>query len=204
MKQRIRLTESDLHRIVKESVNRILTEANKSGKLKNSFKSKEDMTKYRDMYSPSTHTSIYDTDNTFYDSEDSGEGAWGSGPYMPYKETRFGDGYDYCGDDDYNDYASDYNQALRKKLTTKGGQMSDDWESQLPNKRALEHQKELANDYYAYRQKLRRDAEERRNRQGKTARRRWINGASLSDMEELGDIHRDMQDYYDEKTKHKF
>ena len=31
MKQRIRLTESDLHRIVKESVNRILKEAYKGG-----------------------------------------------------------------------------------------------------------------------------------------------------------------------------
>lgn len=30
MKQRIRLTESDLHRIVKESVNRILLELNRS------------------------------------------------------------------------------------------------------------------------------------------------------------------------------
>ena len=141
MKQNInvvRLTESQLKQIVAESVMRILKEK----KLEKSFKSKEDMTRYRDMYSPDSTTHIIDTDGSYYDSETDGGGEWGNGPFMPYRHHDFADGYDYCGDDDYNEYASDYNDRLSKRLATKGGQMSHDWdEQQRKNERDLDYSK---------------------------------------------------------------
>lgn len=122
----VRLTESQFNRLIAESVKKALHEK----KLENSFKSKEDMTRYRDMYSPDSTTHIIDTDGEYYDSETDGGGKWGNGPFMPYTHHEFADGYDYCGDDDYNDYAYNYNNRLYKRLATKGGQMSHDWEQQ--------------------------------------------------------------------------
>ena len=127
MKKVVRINESELRHMIMESIKRVLNES-KPHKLQNSFKSKEDMTQIRDKYAPEKHTSIYDTDNTYYDGDVKSKGEWGSGPYADYKETCFGDGYDYCGDDDHNDMAGEYNSALHKKLATKGGQMADDWE----------------------------------------------------------------------------
>lgn len=134
----VRLNESQLKKLIAESVKRVLSEK----KLENSFKSKEDMTRYRDMYSPYSDTHIIDTDGEYYDSETDGGGKWGSGPYMNYVSHDFADGYDYCGDDDYNEYASDYNDRLYKRLATKGGQMSYDWdEQQRKNERDLDYSK---------------------------------------------------------------
>ena len=109
-KRTVRLTESELKRIINESVKKILRESSGKPKFQDSFKSKEDMTQYRDLYDPR--------------GED-------EGPYMRYHSTTFDDmDYDYCGDDMYNDEASDYNGSLKKRLATKGGQMSYDWDTE--------------------------------------------------------------------------
>lgn len=135
------ITESQLRAIVAESVKRVLFESKGKDKLKNSFKSKEDMTQYRDLYEPNASNAIIDTDNSLYDTEYTDNGTLGSGPYMNYRHHTFADDYDYCGDDDYNDYASDYNHALRKRLATKGGQMSYDWDTEFnKEKEGIERQ----------------------------------------------------------------
>lgn len=128
-----RLTEGRLRAMIQESVKKALNESKGKKKLQNSFKSKEDMTKYRDMYEPNSNRSIYDTDGSYYDGDETQYGELGSGPYMDYNYHDFADGYDYCGDDDYNDYAHEYNHNLKHRLATKGGQMSYDWE-QMQNK----------------------------------------------------------------------
>ena len=135
MRKIVRLTESDLHRIVEESVNRLLKESAGKKKLQNSFKSKEDMTKYRDMYQPGSTRSYVDYSGDVYDTEgfDYEDGDWGSGPYMDYSYHVFDDGYDYCGDDEYNSQVGNYNNKLSKRLATKGGQMSYDWEHRFDN-----------------------------------------------------------------------
>lgn len=121
-----RINEGQLRRMIAESVKRVLNEK----KLENSFKSKEDMTRYRDMYAPYNDTNIIDTDDSIYDTKTDGGGEWGSGPYMNYRSNDFGSGYDYTGDERYNEYAYDYNDRLRKRLATKGGQMSYDWDKE--------------------------------------------------------------------------
>ena len=96
---KIKLTESQLRKVIKESVIKLLIESNPI-KLQNSFKSKEDMTNYRDNYSPNSEN---------------------NGPFIPYRHTVCDDGYDYCGDDINNEDARDYNNILAKRLATKGG-----------------------------------------------------------------------------------
>ena len=128
-KNKIRLTESVLRKIVRESVERMLKESKGKQKLQNSFKSKEDMTQYRDMYAPGSETTYVDDYGSTYDDDyDYGYGDWGSGPYKCSHYHEFDDDYDYCGDDDYNAEVSRYNDALYKRLATKGGQMSYDWD----------------------------------------------------------------------------
>ena len=77
--RRVRLTEGQLHRIIRNAVN----EAVKGG---NGFNSEEDMTEYRDQYDPWSKT------------------AEGRGPYEPESEIEDYDGNMYCpyGTDNYD------------------------------------------------------------------------------------------------------
>ena len=61
----MKINETQLRKIIKESIVQVLKESNPT-KLTQSFKSKEDMTDYRDMYDP--------------ESEEYEE----NGPHMPY------------------------------------------------------------------------------------------------------------------------
>ena len=171
-----------------ESINRIVNSAIKSlyeskgkKKLEKSFKSKEDMTQYRDQYAPNASDMTIDTDGDIYDTEYSDNGLLGSGPYMDYRHHTFADGYDYCGDDDYNDYAGEYNDALYKRLATKGGQMSYDWEHGSPEAR---NEKEIQRQH----DKLEADADERFLHDldfeefNDYMRNRWVNGEIDDEM----------------------
>lgn len=125
----IRLTESQLNRVIKESVKRVLRESKGKQKLQNSFKSKEDMTQYRDIYAPGRMTTYVDYNGSPYDYDyNDGPGSWGAGPYQSPSYHMFDDGYDYCGDDEKNMEIDRYNHALYNRLATKGGQMSYDWD----------------------------------------------------------------------------
>lgn len=130
-KNKIRLTESVLRKIVRESVERMLKESKGKQKLQNSFKSKEDMTQYRDMYAPDTITTNVDYyGRTYHNEYEHGNGDWGTGPYKNYHHHKLiNGGYNCYGGDEYNAEASRYNNALDKRLATKGGQMSYDWDN---------------------------------------------------------------------------
>ena len=92
------MTEGRLRRIVAEAAMRVIRESG--------FDSDEDMTMYRDMYAPGTEDTVVDTDNEPYEHRYTDEpGAWGSGPFLDHRTHTFADGYDYCGDDDYNEGA---------------------------------------------------------------------------------------------------
>lgn len=163
-KRTVKLTESELKRVITESVKKILRESDDKKKLQNSFKSKEDMTQYRDLYDPR--------------GED-------EGPYMRYHSTTFDDmDYDYCGDDMYNDEASDYNARLKKRLATKGGQMSYDWDTEFGREASMAKNA---------RQRLEADADEaylRRMRDdeiGKHHMNAWVNGElDTDDLDRYG------------------
>lgn len=193
---KLRLNENQfkslITRIVNESVNTIIKESKGKDKLQNSFKSKEDMTALRDKYSPYSQNSIIDTDNTVYDTDVEGGGEWGSGPYASYRNHTFADGYDYCGDDLYNDAASDYNSGLEKKLATKGGQMSDDWERFGPKEYPAK-QKERDFDR-AYRDRGFKDWDDHTLEKGKKHMRGWVkNGHTNPEYEKFGMAEPDKQ-----------
>lgn len=198
MTRRVRLTEGRLRGLVRRAVTSVLRESKGKDKLSKSFKSKEDATMYRDMYAPDEYERIYDTDGDLYDTNHSDEGSWGSGPYKDYHYTTFADDYDYCGDDDYNDYASDYNHALKHRLSTKGGQMSYDWEHRFDN---LEDAPILPDDKYdgidalfGMRANGLRHEDENWDYLGKLAREDWINGASPEEMEKDTDFIKKIMD----------
>ena len=131
----VRLNESQLRQMIAESVKRVLSEK----KLENSFKSKEDMTRYRDMYEPSIRAATLDDEGRYdpFGIETIERGAWGSGPYKNHIAT-----YDGEGDEEYNEYVDNYNDKLSKRLATKGGQMSYDWdEQQRKNQEDIEQAK---------------------------------------------------------------
>ena len=131
----VRLNERQLRQMIAESVKRVLSEK----KLENSFKSKEDMTRYRDMYEPSIRTATLDDEGRYdpFGIETIERGAWGRGPYKNHIGT-----YDGEGDEEYNEYVDKYNDKLRKRLATKGGQMSYDWdEQQRKNQEDIEQAK---------------------------------------------------------------
>lgn len=115
MKQLIKLTESDLHKIVENSVKKVLREA-KFPKHPQSFNSKEDMTQYRDMYAPSNIYAHGSTEDEVYNAP------WGNGPYVPYDNRAYGAA---------EDGIYDFNQGMKHKLATKGGQMSQDWDDMM-------------------------------------------------------------------------
>lgn len=168
-----KLTESKLRKIIKESIIQVLKESNPT-KLTQSFKSKEDMTDYRDMYDPESESEEI-------------------GPYMPYRHTVCDDGYDYCGDDIHNDYADVYNRSLKKKLATKGGQMSDDWDRFAKNgykrklddfssKEMLHHLQRLRNNEWP----------EEVLRSSDRMKKKWVDGSrSIDDIEDHWDYMND-------------
>ena len=168
---RIKLTESQLHQVIKESVKKILKESNPI-KLQKSFKSKEDMTDYRDMYSPNSEN---------------------SGPFEPYSNTVCDDGYDYCGDDIGNEDKFEYNHGLSKRLATKGGQMSYDWEHSLPTKKNIEWQHHIMNRDYNGRQNRENELNKRREKISNRQRNNYVNGRKFDDIE---DIWNDSKDSY--------
>ena len=164
-----KINESQLRNIIKESIIQVLKES-KPTKLTQSFKSKEDMTDYRDMYDP--------------ESEDYEE----NGPYMPYSYTVCDDGYDYCGDDIYNDMADEHNRSLKKKLATKGGQMSDDWSRFAPkeyDKKRKDNELEMGFEKI----KKRNEYPEDTLRSSSTIKNKWVNGRrSDGDIEDHWDF----------------
>lgn len=160
MKKTIRLTESDLQNIIKETLNHVLKESN--NRLSKSFKSKEDMTQYRDLYSPN-------------DDE---------GPYLNNRYTACDDGYDYCGDDDYNEYVNNYNRGLKHRLSTKGGQMSYDWEQEFPSDSQLSYRDRKNQMEKDILRKNRKDSTEWSNydlKLGKRDMERWLDGKYNND-----------------------
>jgi hypothetical protein len=194
MKKTIRLTESDLRRIIENALldtARGRINEKKGKKLQNSFKSKEDMTRYRDMYAPGDDETVIDTDNTVYDRNHAEKGSWGSGPFKDYRHHTFADGYDYCGDDDYNEFASDYNRGMSHRLSTKGGQMSYDWETMHPD-RSRQTQREI--DALNRGLERRQEIDDFRNgRFNQRSRNRWLRGDNDEDMrlswEDWADAH---------------
>lgn len=194
MKRQIRLTESDLRRIIENALldtARGRINEKKGKKLQNSFKSKEDMTRYRDMYAPGDDETVIDTDNTVYDRNHAEKGSWGSGPFKDYRHHTFADGYDYCGDDDYNEFASDYNRGMSHRLSTKGGQMSYDWETMHPDRsRQTQREIDALNRGLEHRQEI---DDFRNGRFNQKSRNRWIRGDSDEDMrlswEDWADAH---------------
>jgi hypothetical protein len=173
------MTEGRLRRIVAEAAMRVIRESG--------FDSDEDMTMYRDMYAPGTEDTVVDTDNEPYEHRYTDEpGAWGSGPFLDHRTHTFADGYDYCGDDDYNEMVDDYNDELADELSTKGGQMNYDWE----------HRYDDDEDAYPYPidspdrvsshidfVNSRRDNYERiKDRAGNKARMRWTRGDDPEDI----------------------
>lgn len=168
----MKINETQLRKIIKESIVQVLKESNPT-KLTQSFKSKEDMTDYRDMYDPK--------------SEDYEE----NGPYMPYSYTVCDDGYDYCGDDIYNDMADEHNRSLKKKLATKGGQMSDDWGRFAPKEYDKKRKdKELEIGFKKI--KKRNEYPEDTLRSSSTIKNKWVNGRrSNGDLEDHWDFWHD-------------
>lgn len=130
------ITESQLRQIVKESIRKVLREAKKD-KI---FKSKEDATYWSDLHDP---------DKRRWDDENFGD----TDPFKDYVYHCFADGYDYCGDDYNNELAGEYNRRLRKRLATKGGQMSFDYENHNAQNRArlANQHRDLERDYEAKR-----------------------------------------------------
>ena len=146
----VRLNESQLRQMIAESVKRVLSEK----KLENSFDSEEDMTMYRDMYAPENVRLWTDAEGTVHDwtsaeriahgASTDGGGKWGSGPYRPYIHHDYAEEFisKYINDDhadmyrsgrdneEENEHNAKYNDDLRKRLATKGGQMSYDWDEE--------------------------------------------------------------------------
>jgi hypothetical protein len=155
-KKVVRLSESKLRNIITESIKKVLSESNGKKKLENSFKSKEDMTRYRDMY---TSDDAYDESNS---------------PYLAHSYRNFDNGYDYCGDDEYNDYVSDYNRNFSKRLATKGGQMSFDWEHRYDGDDMHNRLKNTAHDDLERYSDIRSIDNNKRNIKGRKLMNRWL------------------------------
>ena len=179
MKKTVRLTENELKSIVRK----IILESNK---LTNSFKSKEDATEYRDMYSPD------DPDKD-------------SGPFHPYSHTTMDDGYDYCGDDMYNDDAREANRGLSHRLSTKGGQMSYDMDklNARDNMIRTKHHKD-AEAAHNRRTDANRKYQAWADRLGNKARRKYTDpNTSLDDFQDWNDDidYRGINKHLSESTK---
>lgn len=172
------MTEGRLRRIVAEAAMRVIRESG--------FDSDEDMTMYRDMYAPGTDDTVIDTDNVPYEHRYTDEpGAWGSGPFLNHRTHTFADGYDYCGDDDYNEMVDDYNDELADRLSTKGGQMNYDWEHRYDNDN---DDSAYIDSYIDYINKERDDYENTKDRIGNKSRMRWTRGddpEKIPDYEDL-------------------
>lgn len=170
------MTEGRLRRIVAEAAMRVIRESG--------FDSDEDMTMYRDMYAPGTEDTVVDTDNVPYEHRCTDEpGAWGNGPFLNRRTHTFADGYDYCGDDDYNEMVDDYNDELADELSTKGGQMNYDWERQLYGKDYIGDDTPDAIDAHIDRiNDMRDDYESTKGRIGNRARMRWTRGDDPEDI----------------------
>ena len=120
------------------------------------------MTQYRDLYSPN-------------DDE---------GPYLNNRYTTCDDGYDYCGDDDYNEYVDNYNRGLKHRLSTKGGQMSYDWEQEFPSDFQLSYRdrkNQMEKDTQINKRKLEKEWTPNELKRGNKDMKRWINGTYDTD-----------------------
>lgn len=169
------MTEGRLRRIVAEATMRVIRESG--------FDSDEDMTMYRDMYAPGTDDTVVDTDNVPYEHRYTDEpGAWGSGPFLNRRTHTFVDGYDYCGDDDYNDMVGEYNDELADELATKGGQMNYDWEHRYDDDDFRIDSPDTINGYVDYINDRRDKYERTKDRVGSKARMRWTRGDDPEDI----------------------
>jgi hypothetical protein len=136
-----------LRGIISESVKQVLGQIQeKTNKFPLTWKSKEDMTRYRDTLYPHNwdaapgrvyvddkgHVCYYDGDynepSYSYPNKGHIQGDLTDEPFTPIEYHCFDDGYDYCGDDDYNQAMADRNYSNRHQLATKGGQMAYDWD----------------------------------------------------------------------------
>lgn len=180
------MTEGRLRRIVAEAAMRVIRESG--------FDSDEDMTMYRDMYAPGTEDTVVDTDNVPYEHRCTDEpGAWGNGPFLNRRTHTFADGYDYCGDDFYNDMVDDYNDELADELSTKGGQMNYDWEHRYDDDDFRIDNPDTINGYVDYINDKRDEYESKKDRVGNRARRRWTRGddpEEILDYEDFNDIYK--------------
>ena len=179
------MTEGRLRRIVAEAAMRVIRESG--------FDSDEDMTMYRDMYAPGTDDTVVDTDNVPYEHRCTDEpGAWGNGPFLNRRTHTFVDGYDYCGDDDYNEMVGDYNDELADELATKGGKMNYDWEHRYDDDDFRIDSPDTINGYVDYINNKRDKYENTKDYTGKRARMRWTRGddpEDIIDYDEFNYVH---------------
>ena len=176
------MTEGRLRRIVAEATMRVIRESG--------FDSDEDMTMYRDMYAPGTDDTVVDTDNVPYEHRLTAEpGAWGNGPFLNRRTHTFVDGYDYCGDDDYNEMVGEYNDELADELATKGGQMNYDWEHRYDDEEGAYPytiaSPEAANGRVDFINNKRKEYERAKDRVGNRSRMRWTRGDDPEDIMDL-------------------
>ena len=165
MKKTIRLSERDLHRIISESVKRILREEDYVHR-------DEDATEYLDQYVPHMFQKK-DTKGMFLNYDNplnymNGENWIGSHDYFDTHNTT----------DEFNKGVDDINQIMYDRLRTKGGQMDYDWEQRSPK------YPESSDDMFARRSNELDDIDAQRGRFGRASRNMWLNGASEEDMDD--------------------
>lgn len=167
MKRTIRLTESDLHRVIKESVKRILSED------ADYVHRGEDATEYLDQYVPHRYQKK-DTRGMFLNYDDpsdyaDGENWVGSHDYYAVHDMT----------DEFNKGVDDINQRMYDRLSTKGGQMDYDWEKR-------ENMYPTSSDeMWAKRKQELDDIDASRERFGRASRNMWLNGSSKDDMNDI-------------------
>ena len=183
-KQIIRLTESDLHRVIEESVKQVIYE---------SFDSNEDMTQYRDLYKPGKRHFNVDVDGSMSYGGLENDGELGNGPFVNQVEYDFEDGYDYSGTDMYNDEASEYNDELYNRLATKGGQMSHDWEEVNPDYTNIDNKQKSALDVI---RRSRKFQDDKYSQVGERHRNNWVKGNyDEEDLEDMWSAAKDIHKF---------